>query len=237
MRDGRVLAYREGTADTYTLNEIFVEDEYRLGAPSTGEAAEKLSWVIDVGAHIGLFSLRIAPRADRVLSFEPHPENFALLERNLSGPAFAHVERRNVAVSDRPGTLRLFLGGKNTGGHSAYPVHASSPGTYVDVPCVSLVDELEARGVRRIDFLKVDCEGGEYRIFEGLAAWGLSRIDEIAMEYHAAPPGSPATHSGEGLERLLSDAGFRVERVPNNDPGYGVLFATRDPVASGAAVP
>jgi FkbM family methyltransferase len=222
-RDGGTLAYRAGTADPIVLREILAADAYRLDRLPPG----RVPWIVDVGGHIGLFAWRAAPHAERLLTFEPVPDNFALLERNLAGPAFAHVERVNAAVADHAGTLRLFLGGKNTGGHTSFPAHVPAPGAHVDVPCVALAAELEARGVRRVGLLKLDCEGGEYAVLDGLASYGLDRIDRIAKEYHPLPsPGSPA-HSGEALEARLRAAGFAVDRVPGKRAGGGLLFATR----------
>ena len=223
MRDGRSLAYRPGTADLFVIREMFADDAYRFGSWPKA----RLGFVVDVGAHIGTFSLRAAPSAERILAFEPMPDNFALLERNLAGHAFTHVERKNAAVSDAAGTLRIWLGGANTGGHSAFPLHVPAPGSFVDAPAVVLSHELDARGVTRVDFLKIDCEGGEYAIVDDLERWGLSRVDRIAMEYHRAPPGSPAGRSGEGLEARLVAAGFRVERLPGEREGFGMIFATR----------
>jgi FkbM family methyltransferase len=221
--DGQVVAYRTSTADLKVLHEVFVEDAYRLDAMPA-----RLGVVLDVGAHIGLFSLRVAPRADRVLAFEPHPENAALLRRNLAGPAFAHVEGNEVAVAGGAGTVRLFSGGRNTAGHTIAPKAPSASLPYVDVPCVALADALEAARVERVGLAKIDCEGAEYAAVESLRAWGLSRVARLAIEYHAAPPGAPAAHSGEGLEALLRAEGFAVERVPLAHEGYGLLHATRE---------
>jgi FkbM family methyltransferase len=223
MRSGGALAYRVGTADPRVVCDLLADDEYRLGALPPG----RVPWIVDVGAHIGVFARRAAPLCDRLIAYEPVPDNFALLERNLAGPEFAHVERRAVAASDRAGPLEIVLGGRNTGGHSAYADRGrNDPGT-VRARSVRLSDELEERGVDRVGLLKVDCEGSEYAVFDDLARWGLDRVDRIATEYHRAPPDAPPGRSGDALEARLLGAGFRVERVPGRDEGYGLLFAVR----------
>lgn len=43
---------------------------------------------------------------------------------------------------------------------------------------------MEANNIHTLDFLKVDCEGGEYDIFFSVSAEVLSHCKYIAIEYH-----------------------------------------------------
>ena len=66
---------------------------------------------MDVGAHIGLFSLMAAARwpAVPILALEPHPRNAAWARRNLSGNGAAAVVLESAA-SDRKGFMRFASG-------------------------------------------------------------------------------------------------------------------------------
>ena len=67
--------------------------------------------VIDVGAHIGLFSLLVSQfcKTGKIFSFEPIRENFDLLVSNLELNHIENVFPFNVAVSKNSGKLNLFL--------------------------------------------------------------------------------------------------------------------------------
>ncbi len=184
--------------------------------------------VVDVGAQIGLFSLKMAPRAERILTFEPEPENFKLLSRNLAGERHQHVEKFNKAVARRPGTLRLYVAPDNPGAHTAFPAETSAVEKFQEVEAVRLPDILDERKISHIDYLKLDCEGAEYEIMASLVEWGLDRISYIGMEYHPVKDASMETHSGMAMEKLLRQHGFAVLRLAQKrHPDIGMLFAER----------
>jgi FkbM family methyltransferase len=224
LTDGRVLHLRAGTTDRHIIWTTFLRDVYRTRSLPD----QPLGCVVDVGAHIGSFSVKVAPRASRVLAFEPVPGNFELLKENLTGSAYGHVELFPHAVAEQAGPVRIFLSRNNSGAHSLFQPKTAAEGRYVDVEAVRLPDLLDTREVSRIDYLKLDCEGAEYEILASLEAWGLDRISRIGMEYHPVADEVRGTHSGEEIEERLRKGGFRVERVLHKrDPGVGFIFADR----------
>jgi FkbM family methyltransferase len=84
--------------------EIFEEGEYWFDSDKSDPT------ILDCGSHIGLsvawFKQRF-PKA-RIVAFEPDPQNFRLLQTNVTLNGFTGVELLNVAVSSRKGTARLF---------------------------------------------------------------------------------------------------------------------------------
>jgi hypothetical protein len=76
---------------------------------------------LDIGAHIGyftrLFSMLVGTEG-KVYAFEPHPENFCLLQTNIS--RFANVILSNKAISDANGVTHLFMSNANSGSHSLF---------------------------------------------------------------------------------------------------------------------
>ena len=204
--------------DLQVLNGIFARDEYRLnGYPDGG-------WdtVIDIGAHIGLFSIRVAPLARRVLSFEPMPQNFQHFQQNVAGERFRHVIPIPKAVSGKAGPIDLYVS-KNSGHHSML-VGAAEGSEKVRVEAVTLAQVFEEHRIERCSLLKLDCEGSEYDILSAVPDALWPRIERIHMEYHPGPPG----WDGEKLEAFLRERGYACERVPRSrHAGLGNMFATR----------
>lgn len=121
------------------------------------------SVVLDVGANMGYYSVRIAQKAVRgiVYAFEPDPGNFDLLTKNLALNNLTNVVTRNVALSDRNDVLRLWKHPFNVGDYRLY--NDGDFTEYVDVPTIRLDDVLP----ERVDLVKIDVQGYEYFVFNG----------------------------------------------------------------------
>ncbi len=216
FKEGFSVRLRNVPMDRHIFHRIFGRDEYRLEGTAPG------AWgtVIDVGAHIGLFAVRVAPLARRVLCYEPVPENFEVLRRNLAHPRFGHLMAAAKAVAGRPGTVSIHRS-DNPAAHSMYPAEPSRSEP-IRVEAVRIEDIFEEHRVDRCDLLKLDCEGAEYEILESIPPplWG--RIERVRMEYHAREG-----WSGEKLAALLTGQGYACDVLPSRKPGKGHLFAAR----------
>jgi FkbM family methyltransferase len=216
FKAGFAVRLADAHVDRQTLNGIFGRDEYRLNG-LTG-----LETVVDIGANIGLFSIRVAPLARRVIAVEPLPDHFKLLQANLSDPRFRHVTTVPHALSGTKGPLELWVS-SNPGGHSILRDVAKGANS-VRVEATTLRDLFADHSIDRCDLLKLDCEGAEY---ESLAAapedlW--PRIDRIHLEFHQGPAG----WTGERLAAMLRERGYRCDLVARgHHPDQGHLFASR----------
>jgi FkbM family methyltransferase len=120
--------------------------------------------VLDVGAHIGTFSLAAAATGRRVIAVEASPRNIDLLEHsaraNHLDPWISLVP---VAVANRSGTVRFRQEG-------AWGRIASSGGhDIVEVPVRTGAEILTELCVPRVDLVKMDIEGSEIAAVEGMA--------------------------------------------------------------------
>lgn len=171
---------------------------------------------LDVGAHVGLFTLvaarRIGPTGE-VHSFEPLPSNFRVLSRNVAANAFDWVTLNEAAVADEDGSVALglddaALAGVSTGGftirgrYEALRVRSVKLDTYLG--------ERARRGPVRL--VKIDVEGHEPRAFESMReTLAVDPPDAIMFEYNAD---SLASHgfSPDSVARPLLDAGYELFR-------------------------
>jgi FkbM family methyltransferase len=124
---------------------------------------------VDVGANVGYYTLlaaKLVGEEGRVFAFEPDPESFALLERNVRLNGFGNVVLEQKAVSNEPGTLRLYLAPENKGDHRIYETRGEER-PFVEVEAVTL-DDYFRDDPRRIDFVKIDTQGADFAILEGM---------------------------------------------------------------------
>jgi FkbM family methyltransferase len=206
--------------DRQTLNGIFGRDEYRLN----GFADGSLDTVVDIGANIGLFSIRVAPLARRIIAYEPLPDHFKLLQANLSAPNFRHVVSVQKALAGKAGPLDLWVS-PNPGGHSILRDVAGGGAGSVRVEAATFREIFADHSIERCDLLKIDCEGAEYESLAAMPADLWPRIDRIHLEFHRGPPG----WDGGKLAEFLRGKGYRCDVVVrDHHPDQGHLFASRD---------
>ena len=112
-----------------------------------------------------------------VHAFEPHPENFAQLRRNIELNGW-RVRATQTALAGRSGERSLH---NSSRADSAYLVDT---GGDFRVSAVSLSEYLEGCGV--VDLLKLDVEGAEYELFTNAYEAITSSVRRIVLEYHGA---------------------------------------------------
>ena len=125
--------------------------------------------LVDVGANIGYFTVlgaKIVGEAGRVYAFEPDPEAFATLQRNIRLNGLTNVTIENKAVSNEPGELELFLATENKGDHRIFQASGGQRES-VTVETVVLDDYFAGRETE-INFVKIDTQGAEGVIVDGM---------------------------------------------------------------------
>lgn len=194
---------RKGSADVITVLETWLLGEYSRPELRPG------SVVFDIGANIGTFSVYAAKRVGRtgrVFAYEPDPENYELLLKNLRLNEARNVVPVRKAVWGRKGRIEFC----SCSHGSISSAVGGGIGKRIAVEATTLPDELRARRIGKIDLLKVDIEGGEYELFESFPPGFLEkRVSKIILEYHND---RVKGKSGRTLEKLLGRRGFRVRR-------------------------
>jgi FkbM family methyltransferase len=165
--------------------------------------------VIDAGANVGYMTLLGAVAAGsggRIVAFEPHPDLFSVLERNVAdapgSDRLAGVDLHHSALGDRDGEARLLLPpefGANDG--LARIVAEAEPDDRTVTVRMQRLDDVLDGG--RADVLKLDVEGHESQVLMGaVRALQAHRVRHVIFEEHDVAVSESV--------RILHDAGYAV---------------------------
>ena len=170
---------------------------------------------IDIGANIGYYTLLAASRGvPRLLAVEASPRIAPSLQRNVAFNGLgSRIEIIPAALSDRECTLRFWLNRQehNFGTGSLIPRPDLGESESIDVRCYS-GDTLFAGVARGPALVKIDVEGGEQFVLQGMAGF-LERIrPTVAIEVHPLELRASG-HSAERVTEFLRDHRFTLARL------------------------
>ncbi|MBI2327840.1 FkbM family methyltransferase [Candidatus Curtissbacteria bacterium] len=166
--------------------------------------------VIDVGAHIGYYSLifaKLVGSSGRVFAFEPDKNNFSLLVKNVRINNYKNVICERKAVADFYGRTRLYLSNSSQADHRVYKTWENRKFVFVQV---ITLDSYFKNYRGRIDFVKIDVQGAEMKVLKGMAVM-LKKNKNIKILTEFWPEG--IISSGDDplkFLKLLEDLGFRL---------------------------
>lgn len=129
---------------------------------------------VDIGANLGLHSIVLAKCGQDVESYEPDPQHFEKLQRNLRLNAVSRCHPHMAAVSDRKGKTKFVrVLGNTTSSH----IFGAKPNPYGDLEYFDVEVEDIREIATRADFMKIDAEGHEAVILKGVPADAWQRAD------------------------------------------------------------
>jgi FkbM family methyltransferase len=123
--------------------------------------------VLDIGAHIGYYTLlfaKLVGNEGKVFAFEPNYNNFILLNKNVEMNHYRNVVSEQLAVSDRSGKAKLYM---SLNPADARIYQSNKLLNYVEVTTTCL-DEYFIGFNGLIDFIKMDVQGAEGAIILGM---------------------------------------------------------------------
>lgn len=181
---GHDVFYRPGTSDPLAINQVLL----RRGAKAEYYLSLALEprVILDIGSNIGTSILFFHERfpAAKIYGFEPHPETFRILEKNVG--SIPSVEVFNYALGAADARISAAFDGIDFSGFVARPGFGNSPGAATTTNCeVKHAGEvMKSLGVTRVDLIKIDCEGAEYDVLTALPGEMLRQCKWIVGEMH-----------------------------------------------------
>ena len=178
-KNGIKIMLRTNSTDLMALTHVWLIGEYS----KQDFQIKKTDVVIDVGAHIGLFSLYASQNCTKgkIFAFEPIKENYEILESNKKLNDFSNIQSENCAISDVTSKITLYQSNDESG-HSRF-IQTNNP---VEVASKSLNDFFKENRLESVNLLKLDCEGSEYEIIDSLEDKYFEMTEKMIIEYHLA---------------------------------------------------
>lgn len=180
--------------------------------------------LLDVGAHVGHWAVRLAGRASQVYAVEPNPQSAAGLRRNLALNDIGNVTVLELAAWDESGWLTLDDPNGQAAGGSTRTVPLPEPdmvelplGTRVipvgrehtAVPAARLDEDPGLVELDRLDLVKLDVEGADLHALRGMAGLLARYRPTLFVETHDCY----GYYTRDQLEQTLTELGYRWETV------------------------
>jgi len=195
---------------------IMLRGSYANGrADEIKNAVKEGDTVIDIGANIGYFTTLLAklvgPKG-KVFAFEPDPRNFSLLQRTIERNGWSHVVAEQKAVSNKAGEFTLYQ-------HKAWSANSLTQDECVSTVKVQVValDEYFPHG--KVDFIKMDTDGSEPLVIEGMHKL-ISRSPNIKILTEYAP-GNLKRYMDNPLDmiNMAQQHGLELQAILDSDSG------------------
>ncbi len=165
-KDTVLLQHRESVGLSYLMRGAFERAEIECAC----EHAVAGTAALDVGAHVGLFSIPLARAVGitgMVVAFEPLSDNAERLRRNLERNGVGNVHLLRAAASREGGEIELRLASDTAFASTAEVFLGRATGAVVRVPSVTVDKVWEELGRPRVSVVKVDVEGAEVEVLSG----------------------------------------------------------------------
>lgn len=203
----------ETTADQSVFDEVFRDRDYAILDDIITKAPND---ILDLGAHIGLFSLYAATLNPQIQihSFEPDTRNYQKLKDHLKENKIRTVLTKNLALSDQIGDCDFYLS-EDSHNHSLLPI-ANAPSQKIHTTTIAAV--LEKLRNNSATLAKIDIEGAEFPVILNSSDQTLRQIKNYCIEYHSEP---------QPLIARLQKLGYKTQKFPSRyDKRFGLLLAT-----------
>jgi FkbM family methyltransferase len=152
------LIARKNTQDSAILSTLYERGltKYLLN--------KKPGFFVDVGAHIGRFSILLAKNGSNVLSIEPSSSNYKQLYKNILFNNLNNIKILNIECSDKEeiGKLAMIRGytGNNT--------FLEREGSHIEKVKLRKLDNIIPKKMDNKDVIKIDVEGFEIKVLRGM---------------------------------------------------------------------
>lgn len=183
---------------------------------------------LDIGANIGYYVLlesKIVGDTGRVIAIEPSPQNYSCIQKNLQLQKSQNVNAFNFAAGDTDGSIRFFVNERSNGCKVLLEGEKlpNRPGTVIEVPIKRMDNFLNEKEIKKIDFVRMDVEGYEWNIFQGMINTIQKSKPIVQLEVHKGRMGNKITNN---FFEFFKTNGYEVSSYHNRDldlPFIGTL--------------
>lgn len=177
---------------------------------------------VDLGANVGYYSLiaaKLVGPSGRVVAVEPDPDNYAQLVHNVSLNGFDNVVAVMKGVSGAQGRAPLYRNTSgNRGAHTLFPAPGKNETVAVEVDTLDHL--LGGYNVDKVDFLKLDIQGFEYRSLA--ASRVLQQKPKVLTEVSDADLRLAGSSAKQYLDMICSH-GYSIQKVRRDSLDYFCL--------------
>lgn len=163
---------------------------------------EKNDIMIDVGAHIGTYTIPIASqigKSGKVLAFEPNPKNSMVLRKNIELNNLNNIIMFENAVSNKNEISSLTL----SDDPMLSMIIDNGKGEDIKIECVTLDSVYEKLKLEKVDWLKIDAEGSEIKVMEG--------AKKILEQFHPKIIIEVRKENENKVKELLKHNGYKIK--------------------------
>ena len=178
--------------------------------------------VVDVGANIGIHTLILAKcvgKNGHVYAFEPSPNNVKLIKGSVDLNNFKNVSVIDRAVSDKPGK-NIFYFSDGISAHSLSDFGYGKGSIEIDV---ETLDNFFKNTNSKIDFLKIDAEGYDFKVIKGMKNILKNPDVKILIEFFPERLQKAKDSPREFLEYLLNNEFSVLDLRKNINLTYDVI--------------
>jgi FkbM family methyltransferase len=169
----KIIYYNDRLSMINCIDEIFFQNTYNFITETQNSKIK----IIDCGAYIGLSILyfkELFPNSE-IIGFEPDPQNFDTLSKNIESFGYNNIEIYNKAI---------WINNEDVSFSQTGTMSSSINGLYENVKKINVQSiRLKDLLIDRIDLLKIDIEGVEYDVIKDCSE-NLKFADKIFIEYH-----------------------------------------------------
>lgn len=163
---------------------------------------------VDIGGNIGYYAMieaRLVGAAGKVIAIEPMPDNAEQLCNNVKNNGYENIDIHKMAIGDRDGTALMYIAARSNW-HSLHPP-VSAKGE-IKVRVSTLDSLLNEYNLASVDLVRMDLEGYEIAVIEGMKQTLAKFGPRMLVELHPLLVGAPAM---EKYLRTLESMGYEIE--------------------------
>lgn len=170
---------------------------------------------VDIGGNIGqhsLFASQVVGGSGNVVAFEPIKKLYEQFKRSIEANGFSNIELYNAGCGEEEKEVQIYFMEGNMGASSIVANERVNGGETIKI----LVPDRVLENKDRIDFIKIDVEGYEYHVLQGLQETILKHHPKFLIEYTPSYyEKGDATHSEKIINYFL-ERGYQIYDLEKN---------------------